>query len=242
MGDLDAWLDDGDAPEADWGAHLLRLATRGELGHVGRRWVLDLPALGQRHACRPLECTPGRRAPRTRSCCADLEVGLTAGEVAAIAGAEDELAAFLAPLDRRWAAGAPAWHDGAGGLLRPGRRCVFAVDPGDGLRCGLHRLEDATGRPRGALKPLPCRLFPLAVVDLDDGRRLLTAIHRSTARSLGAPPATRFPCLRSDPERPLLIEEARDPLVDLVGARTFRAMRDRVREWAGPWDTRLRQG
>lgn len=232
MDDLEGWLGEGDAPEADWGPHLLRLANRGELGHVGRRWFLDLPALAQRHACRPAECTPGLRAPRTKSCCADLEVGLTEEEVGAITAAEGEVAAFLSTRDPRWAKGAPAWHDGDGGLLRPGRRCVFSVTGPDGLRCGLHALEDATKRARGSLKPLPCRLFPLAVVDLDDGRWLLTAIHRRTASSLGAPPAGRFPCLRDDPDRPLLIDEARDPMVALVGARTFREMRARVREWA----------
>lgn len=225
MTEIDAWLEAGGGAEADWAPHVLRLANRGELDRVGDL-LLDLPALAQRHACRPRECTPGSRAPRTRSCCADLELGLTAGERRRIDAAMPEIAGWMRDRDPRWTDGAPAWEaDGA--LVRSQRRCVFAVRTPEGLRCGLHQLEDATRRPRGALKPVPCRLFPLALVDLGDGR-LLTAVHRRTARALDAPAARSFPCLRDDPDRPVLAEEMADTLAELFGASLARRVRRSV--------------
>lgn len=225
MTEIDAWLESGGGAEADWAPHVLRLANRGELDRVGDL-LLDLPALAQRHACVPSECTPGRRAPRTRSCCADLELGLTAVERRRIQAAMPEIEGWMRDRDPRWANGAPEWEsDGA--LVRSKRRCVFAVVEEDGLRCGLHQLEDATKLPRGALKPVPCRLFPLALVDLGDGR-LLTAVHRRTARSLDAPTARSFPCLRDDPARPALVDEMADTLTELFGASVSRRVRKAV--------------
>lgn len=221
--ELDAWLDEGDAAEADWAPHILRLASRDELGRAGARLLLDLPALAQPFTCTPRECTPGRRAPRTRSCCADLQVTVSEPEQRAIAEALPEIQAFLAPRDPRWAKGAPAWQED-GELRRPSRRCVFSVDGPEGLRCGLHQLEDATDQRRGALKPLPCRLFPLAIVELGDGQLLLTAVHRRTARHLGSRSARAFPCLRGDPARPALAVSQHDTLTELFGARSANAI------------------
>jgi hypothetical protein len=227
--ELDDWLEDG-GPEADWAPHLLKLATRGELGRVGDL-LLDLPALAQRHACVSGECTPGKRAARTKSCCADLEVGLTEAEVGRISAVLPEVAAWMRERDPRWADGAPIWQEERA-LTRSRKRCVFAVDGPDGLRCGLHQLEDATGRPRGALKPLPCRLFPLALVELEDGR-LLTAIHRRTAALLDAPSAKVFPCLRDDPARPALADEMAGTLTELFGASVSRRVRKAVADFRG---------
>ncbi len=191
--DVEEWLHDGEAPEADWGGYVLKRALRGELGDGGEDLLLDLPALTAPYGCRSGACTPGRRTPKARSCCADLEVGLTGGEIAAIVRALPEIAPHLSE-DARWAAGAPALFDD-GALRRPGRRCVFAVDRGDGLVCALQLAEAASARPAGSLKPMPCRLFPLSLVDLGDGRLMLTAIHRDTARMLDSRPARVFPCL-----------------------------------------------
>jgi hypothetical protein len=203
-GEVDAWMGSGDVPEADWAPYLLKLAARGDLAQASRTLLVDLPALEQPHACQTHTCTPGMRAPRSKSCCADLEVSISAEERLRIEAAMPEVAAFLAR-DPRWPVVEPFVGEGdAASLARVGGRCVFAVletsESGatGGIRCGLHQLEDATGRRRGALKPVACRLFPLAIVDLGDGRRLLTAVHRSTARLLGAPSARVFPCLRLD--------------------------------------------
>lgn len=205
-------LDDGldDAPEADWGTHLTRLALAGALGRAGR-WLLDLPALAQPYACASSLCAPGRRSPRARSCCADLDLSPTPEERAAIAARLPEVAAAMGD-DPRWRAGAPRWHDGER-LTRPGRRCVFARATADGLSCALHDL---------GLKPAPCRLFPLAVVDLGEGRRLLTAIHRTTAAALATRPARAFPCL-GRPDAPALLTSEAEVAAALLGPRIFEA-------------------
>jgi hypothetical protein len=197
MDDLDAWLDD--APEADWATLVLRRATRGELGDGGRGLLLDLVALGQPYACRSARCSPGMRARAARSCCADLDVAVTAAERAAISAA------------------APGVDDPFDGevLRKRHRRCVFAEPGPDGLRCGLHGLRTPDGRP---VKPLPCRLFPLAIVDLGDGSRLLTAVHRTTASRLATRPARAFPCLGDGP--PLYVSE-RDTIEGVFGKRVW---------------------
>lgn len=210
---MDDWLSDGDVPEADWGRRITKLAVRGGLAQGGGGLLFDLPALTQPYACLPDRCTPGRRQDTDRSCCADLDVGLTADEAARIEAALPRIAVEAAD-DPRWSDGPPTWHDD-GALLRPGDRCVFALSSAEGLRCALHRVERADGLAPGSLKPTPCRLFPLAVVDLGDGRRLLTAVHRQTARWLAAPPARVFPCLASG-SPPLYVSE-RDTIVAFFG-------------------------
>ncbi|MEQ1505785.1 MAG: hypothetical protein ABMB14_26355 [Myxococcota bacterium] len=226
------WLAAGDVPEVDWSDRLYKLMARGDLGQIGRgeaRWLVDLPALTQPFACRSKTCTPGLRAPRRISCCADLVVELSEAERDAIAAGMPEVAAHLATTDPRWADGVPAWTDGLE-LTRPGGRCVFAETGRAGLRCGLHRVEDATGRPRGTLKPTPCRLFPLVVIDLGDGQRLLTAVHPQTARRLGFASAKVFPCLRDEPAMPLY-RSCRSTIVELFGRGTYRSLSARVRRW-----------
>lgn len=229
MNNFDRWLQEGSVPEVDWSDHLNRLARAGTLGRAGARWLLDLPALTQPYACVSSACTPGRRAARTDSCCADLIVEVTPSESEAISAATSEVRSHLAPRDRRWAGDVPTWVDG-GELTRPSGRCVFAHAGDDGLRCALHEVEDATGRPRGALKPLPCRLFPLVVVDLGEQRRFLTAVHTRTAKRLGHPSARRFPCLR-DPNQSPLFEGCSDILQELFGPRAWRAFRQAVDEY-----------
>lgn len=225
--ELDRWLDRDDAPEADWAPHVLRLANHRGLGRAAGM-LLDLPALAQPWGCASAACAPGLRARRHRSCCADLQVGAGAEEVAAITGALEGIATEMAE-DPRWARGVPAWHaDGA--LRRPAGRCVFALRGADGLACGLHRAEDTGGLPRGALKPLPCRLFPLAIVDLGD-RRLLTAVHRATARLLGSFPATRFPCLGAG-SAPLARAEV-TTLRQLFGSATAERIARAAEAWSG---------
>jgi hypothetical protein len=228
------WLEQGDPAEGDWAAFVVRLANRGALGRA-RGLLLDLAALSQPFACRSNECTPGRRDAGTRSCCADIEVTLSTRERRAIERALPELARHLRRKDLRWAEGAPPLFDGDA-LRRPGGTCIFAMREAVGLRCALHQLEARAGLPPGALKPIPCRLFPLALVDLGEGRRLLTAVHRATASPLGTLPARRFPCLRGDDRRPPLYRALHDTLVQFFGpaatreiARAARRYRDSSR-------------
>ena len=226
--DLDAWLGQGAPLDADWPGYVNRLAMRGQLGSAGPL-LLDLPALAAPYACESGTCTPGMRAPRTRSCCADLDVELAPAEVAAIDAHLPALAAAMAPRDPRWAAGPPAWHE-AGTLTRPGRRCVFAVPTPAGARCGLHLWEDETGAGRGTVKPLPCRLFPLIVVDLG-GQLLLTAVSRSNVRN-GAPSPRGFPCLGGSVAHPApLAEGVADTIAELWGPKVGKAVQRAVREF-----------
>ena len=219
MSALNEWLGAGAAPEADWPAHVRRLAARGALGWGAAGLLLDLPALAQPHACRPSGCAPGFRGAGARSCCADLDVEPSASEAAAIDAALPEVAAFLATRDPRWSAGAPPWLE-RGVFTRPGGSCVFATPAASGFSCGLHALEAVTDRARGTLKPMPCRLFPLVVVDLGDDTILLTAVHGSTARYTGLP-ARRFPCLVGG-EPTTLARAAEATLAELWGAPTAR--------------------
>ena len=230
---LDAWLGEGTAVEADWSGHVTRLALRGGLGHAKKgALLLDLPALAAPYACEPSQCTPGLRAPRTRSCCADLEVELSRAESAAIEAVLPAIAASLAPSDARWARGAATWQ--ANGILaRPGRRCVFAVLGADqALSCGLHGFEDENRLARGTVKPLPCRLFPLLVVELGGGQHLLTAVSRTNIKN-GVPSPRWFPCLRDAARATTVADDTAETLVSLWGTRTAQSIRAQARDFAG---------
>jgi len=230
--DVNAWLSEGTATETDWGGYVTRLAMRGDLGDGGEGLLLDLPALAQPYACNSVACAPGLRAAKTRSCCADLDAEPTSAERAAIEAARDELAAFLAPRDPRWRSGPPTLFAGDV-LTRPDGRCVFAVAGPTGLACALHTLEDSTGRARGTLKPMACRLFPLIVVDLEEGRLLLTAVSPHTARHADLPPPRTFPCLRGDTTtEQRLVRGVRDTITELWGAATAGRVERAVTRWA----------
>ncbi len=216
---VDDFLSAADTPDVDLGGWLLHLMARGRLLDLGGGVWADGLALGAPYACTPAACAPGRRAPRHRSCCADLEVTPSAEERARI---EEVLAEPALADDPRWRDGVPAVFDGEGALTRPGRRCVFARVGPDGLHCALHALEDARGWPRGRLKPMPCRLFPLALVALDDGV-LLTAVHRRTARALGSRPAAAFPCLHRAGAPSVAVSE-RATIEELFGKRAWKRL------------------
>lgn len=224
--DLDDWLDSADTPEADWGAVVLKRALSGQLASTEDGILLDLLALTQPHACRPALCTPGLRESRHRSCCADLEVGLAEDEEQAIEAELPRIERAMAD-DPRWQSGAPDWTDD-GVLVRSAdsgsrrKRCVFAENTPDGLRCVLHRIELEDDLEPGALKPMPCRLFPLAVVDMGDGRLLLTAVHKKTANALSSRPARVFPCLSVDAP-PLYVSE-QQVIVQIFGEHVFDAI------------------
>lgn len=225
--DTDTQDSDG-AAWSDWTAHALRLDARGELGRGPKGLLIDLPALAQSWTCASGLCTPGRRDPKARSCCADLDVVLDEEELTRLGAAMPLIATRLAAQDPRWAAGPLAWRDGDT-LTRPGRRCVFSRLAPEGLRCALHELEAEEGLTPGALKPAPCRMFPLIWVDADDGRVLLSAVHRRTARLVGTRPASAFPCVGEGAVS--LAESMRETLVELLGARGAAAVVRQVREF-----------
>lgn len=215
--------------EPDWSVHLLQLSARGELGRASSSLFLDLPALSQPWSCETRCCTPGLRDRDARSCCADLEVPVTPAERRALDAAHDEIAAFYAEQDPRWKGAPPPFFAGDT-LQRAGRRCIFALLGPDGLSCGLHSLEDQTGRQRGALKPLPCRLFPLVQVEIDPQRSLLSAVSRRTARLAQTRPARSFFCIGAAGAPPLAHANT-DTLTALYGARLTRTITRAVDDW-----------
>ena len=225
---IDDWLDEEGAPEADWGSVVLDRAMNGLLGHGEDGILLDMLALTQPHACRPHLCSPGLREAGRQSCCADLDVGLADEEVDAIEEAMPEIAALMRD-DPRWPM---PWHDD-GFLERaadPGEeaeRCVFAKKTPQGLRCALHALELQTGRAPGTLKPIPCRLFPLALVEMDEDSWLLTAVHTTTWDKLDSHPAAVFPCL-SGGAPPLYVAE-REVIEQVFGPALWRAIDETAR-------------
>jgi hypothetical protein len=161
-----------------------------------------------------------------------LAVSLSATEIARIEREMGDIKGWMSDNDDvRWVVGAPTWHQD-GVLTRPRGRCVFALSGAEGLSCGLHEVEDLEALPRGTLKPLPCRLFPLVVVDMGDGRMFLTAVHSKTARRLGHATAKVFPCLRGDLERPMLVVEAAETLGAVFGKRRVPWILKRVVGWA----------
>jgi hypothetical protein len=203
--DVNDWLDDQGAPEADWTRVVLQRAMSGQLGHGGEGVLLDMLALTQPHACRPHLCTPGMRGRSERSCCADLEVSVADEEVSAIDAALPEIALAMQG-DARWADGVPTWHE-EGALVRHAdrgsrrKRCVFAESTPDGLRCVLHRL---------------------ALVAMGDGSVLVTAIHKKTARDLASRPARVFPCLSDG--APPLYESEREVIESVLGHDVYDAI------------------
>lgn len=216
---LDTFLDEAPDQSQGWATHFLGRMSTGALRPVVPGLVADIPALARPFACASGACTPGRRAPRTRSCCADLTVTPTATERAAL---EQALPALRAHFGPDW----PHPFDGPA-LARPGRRCAFAVDHGAGLRCGLVEAADAGRVP--PLRPLACRLFPLAVVALPNGSRALTAVGRGTDQLLGTGPHAAFPCLGRPEDPPLAHTEA--PLIAaLFGAPAAARLRALVDE------------
>jgi hypothetical protein len=227
---LAIWQEHDEAPEADWAAYLWRLANKGALGHATAKLLLDLPALAQPYACTSALCTPGRRATSARSCCADLEVSVTEPERSRIERRWKRVRAHMVAHDPRWEAEPERVAFDGQVLARPGRRCVFAIDRPDGLRCGLHEVEDELGLGPGALKPIACQLFPLVLVAVADQRSFLTALTPSVARMIGSRPPRVFPCL-GDPRKPPLVESMKDSLGDLFGSRTASAILEETSAW-----------
>jgi hypothetical protein len=152
-----------------------------------------------------------------RSCCADVAVVLTDAEQRRLARQKRRLGAWLLARERRLQRTDWLSEDGHH-LRRPGRRCVFsALDARGRIRCHLHGYAREHGLARHAVQPLPCRLFPLILLDLPGGRVGLTTLYRRTTRLAGSYPASRFPCL-DDPSHPPLIRTLAKDLDWLFGA------------------------
>ena len=208
---LRTWLGSGAAGSdgPDWDGWILRQMSRGEVVTVGGMLV-DRALLRQRFACVPERCAPLEGRGPWRSCCADVGVALDLGE------------------RRRAAAGARslglARFEEAGMLARPGGACIFSrLDHAGRIRCRLRDVARARGEDQSEVQPLSCRLFPLVVLDLGEGRTALTLVSRATWRLLGAHPPHRYPCL-SDGGLPPLYRSMRRELDWAFGVGFARAL------------------
>ncbi len=214
-----------------WGEWVLGRMAAGAVLDVGGVWV-DRAVAEQRFECVPGLCAPRPGRGRWRSCCADLDVALSAAEHNRLRRHSRRLWDWLSTREPRLVRRGPRperrpfWlaADGAH-LSRPGRRCVFsAMDRQGRLRCRLHAYARAHAVQRQVVQPLPCRLFPLVLVELPTGGVLLTTLYRTTTRLVGTFPATRFPCL-ADPTHRLLSRSMSRDLDWLFGRGFARALR-----------------
>lgn len=215
----------------EWTAWALGRMARGAVLDVGGVLV-DRAVLEQRFECVPGRCAPGPERGRHRSCCADLDVALVPAEVNRLCRHTWRLAAWLAGREPRLAGSLeatgsrPFWlaADGAH-LTRPGQRCVFSrLDRQGHIRCHLHGYARNRELELAVVQPLPCRLFPLVLVDLPTGGVLLTTLYRHTTRLVGTFPVARFPCL-SDPTLPEATRSLARELDWLFGSGFSRALR-----------------
>ncbi|MGI5863057.1 MAG: hypothetical protein ACOX6T_13480 [Myxococcales bacterium] len=196
----------------DWEAWLLRRMNAGAIAVIDGVFV-DRAVAEQRFACVPERCAPGRGRGKWRSCCADAEVALSPGELRRLRRHEWLLADAIASREPRLAGcGRGFWRaDGPSYIARPGGRCAFSQIDGKGrIRCRLRALAKRHGLEQSDVQPLSCRLFPLIVVALGEGRTLLSVVSRSTSRLVATWPAGRFPCLNDESLPPLHISMRRD--------------------------------
>jgi hypothetical protein len=171
------------------------------------------------------------------SCCADLDVTLTAAERRRIDARLGPVTERMAARDRRWAGGPPQIYADpslrAPVLARSARRCIFAYQGAAGLLCGLHTAAEELGLPVAELKPEPCRMFPLVLLRCG-GRSVLTATHGEVSRALGGPPEKRLACIQPLHEKtlPRLFESCRDIIEQRFGRAFYRRLVVVARGWA----------
>jgi hypothetical protein len=215
-----------------WDAWVLERMNQGALLRHGDVFV-DRAVLEARFACVPERCAPRRGRGGARSCCADCEVVLDAGERRRLASHERRLGQHLSPREPRLETGASGWPFARGEsgscLARPAGRCVFSAIDGQGrIRCHLHGFARARGVEQSSVQPFSCRLFPLIVVDLG-AYTLLSVVSASTWRLVGSHPWRRYPCL-TDPSLPPLLRSMRRDLDWAFGDGFARALARLARE------------
>jgi hypothetical protein len=210
---------------------VLRKMSRGDILDV-QGVMVDRALLDARFACVPARCSPAVARGRYRSCCADLSVTLSPTEKGRLMRCRKRLGEHLskheASLRREEVAGASYWlAEDSASLARPNGRCAFSrIEKDCRIRCHLHVFARAQGVAPGALQPLSCSLFPLALFALTPGRVLVTVLQKTNYTLLRGLPPERFPCL-SDSTLPPLIESMRTTLDRLFGKGFTRTIRSR---------------
>jgi hypothetical protein len=124
----------------------------------------------------------------------------------------------------------PFWLDEDGeNLERPDDRCVFSkIDREGRILCHLFEYAEDAAVRRREVQPLPCRLFPLVLLDMEDGRLGLTVMGPHNYKYVPTWHPRHFPCL-DDPELPYLTESSGRDL-DFLFGEGFAAELERLRE------------
>jgi len=199
-----------------WDTWLWKRMLNDEIVVVGKVLV-DRRVLTQRFACVSSRCAPGRPRGAWRSCCADIDLNLSPAEATRLHRAQPRLLAFLRRRGIELDGNDPWLGVDSSTICRPAGRCVFSCRDRLGrLRCSLHSFARQAGLDRGRVQPINCRLFPLIVVDVGDGRVVLTVVSPTTHALTGSYPASRYPCL-SDPALPPLWHSMRADLDWIFG-------------------------
>lgn len=181
--------------------------------------LVDQLVLHTRFDCVPERCAPVRGHRRWRSCCTDVYVPLTLAEKRRLAGVRKELGRHLSRREPRLSCGGGRFYLDEEGeaLCRPGGRCVFSLLDGRGrIRCHLHQFARKHKIPQSDIQPYTCRIFPLLLILLDEGKILLTVLDKSNYRAWNTYAPWRFPCL-VDPSLPPLVQSMAGTLDWLFG-------------------------
>ena len=192
---------------------LLKRMADNQIMNVGGVLV-DRYLLEARFACVPELCSPAVDRGRYRSCCADLTVYLTGGEITRVSKYRDEIGDHLKKREPRLAdtlkrkrGRYPRFFldDDGDAFCRPGERCIFSlIDSRGRIRCHLHAVHRKLGIEQSDVQPFTCRLFPLVMCHMSHDRVLMTAINRQNYRAWGGKHPRYFPCMSEDDLPPLL--------------------------------------
>jgi Fe-S-cluster containining protein len=216
-------IDDDDSDEA-FDRWLLKLKSQNHIFTVGKV-MIDRALLETRFSCVPERCSPAGQRGKNRSCCADVYVYLTPKERARIKKHRNYLRDYLNPreprLKRLLLESKNFWLDNDGdSFCRPGKRCVFSqIDKSKRIRCHLHPISKKLKIDQTDIQPIPCRLFPLVIVDMEDKNILVTVLNRKNYRAFGAKHPKYYPCLNDDNLPPLI--KSMGPTLDWVFGKGF---------------------
>ncbi len=223
----------------DWEEWFPAQAAKGNLIKVGGVWV-DRYLITAHFACVSERCLPRPGRGHYKCCCADLECVVSHSEGNRMKPHTKRLWNFMVKKERRliqhcWPPeeterDEPFWlDDSLENLERPDGRCVFSgIDLQGRIRCHLFSYAQSQGIRRREVQPLPCRLFPLVLLDMEDNRLGLTIMGRDNYQYVPTYHPRYFPCL-SDPTLPYVTESAQRDL-DFFFGDGFAAELRRLRQ------------
>ncbi len=246
--DLDDQLEDDDEDDDDedeeddepdpehWDQWVLENMV-GETVEIGGV-IVDRALFKARFACVSDRCAPGPDRGKWHSCCANAEVGLTTAEVRRLKKHRDSLADYMIQREPRleelvWPRPdkETPWYldDDGARLCRPVGRCVFSALSDEGqIFCRLWDYTKKQGIDRNAVQPITCRVFPLILVELQDGTSVLSVLNKRNYGHVGGNSPRDYPCL-CDKKLPPIYESMKDD-IDWLFGKGFAAELKRVAE------------